>query len=172
MVYVSILAILGGLVGLDQLTKWLTVQYLQGDPLVLIPGFLELTYVENRGAAFGMMQGGRWIFVVVTAIAMLAMLGVLLFSKMRRSKLFCSGMILIVAGGIGNLIDRIVNGFVVDMIHAYAAPVGFDFPVFNVADCCVVIGSVILLIYFFFFYDERVLNKSLEETNGNHLSDS
>lgn len=167
MFYIIVLATIGGLVGLDQLTKWLTVLYLQGDPLVLIPGFLEFTYVENRGAAFGMLQGARWIFVAVTALLMVALLGVVLFSKLRRSNLFTTCMILIVAGGIGNLIDRAINGFVVDMIHVFAAPIGFDFPVFNVADCCVVIGSILLLFYFFFFYDEKKIKTAAEETNGN-----
>ena len=167
MFYIIVLATIGGLVGLDQLTKWLTTVYLQTEPVVIIPGFFELTYVENTGAAFGMLQGARWIFVAITAALMATLLAVVLFSKLKASKVFCATMILIISGGIGNLIDRIVSGFVVDMIHVFAAPIGFDFPVFNVADCFVVVGSILLLIYFFFFYDEHALKKVAEEHDGN-----
>lgn len=163
-----VLLVVAGLVGVDQLTKWLTVTYLQDEPITLIPGFLELTYLENRGAAFGMMQGGRWLFVAFTTAVMLVLLGLLLFGKFRSYRLFNISMILIVAGGLGNLIDRVAQGFVVDMIHVFWEAIGFNFPVFNFADCCVVIGSVILLIFFFFFYDEKqVKPKTVVETDGN-----
>lgn len=163
MFQVIVLAVTAALVGLDQLTKWLTVTFLKGEQaLVLIPGVFDLTYVENRGAAFGMMQGGRWWFVIFTGAVMLALLAMLLFGKYRRYRLFNACMILIVAGGIGNLIDRIVNGFVVDMLHFHIDAIGFDFPVFNFADCCVVIGSVLLLIFFFFIYDEKAIQKPAE----------
>ena len=149
------IAVAAALVGLDQLTKWLTVLHLQEKPIVLIDGMLELTYVENRGAAFGMMQGGRWLFVAFTAVVMLALLALLLFGHYRRYRLFNISLILVIAGGIGNLIDRIANGFVVDMIHVFWKTIGFDFPVFNVADIFVVIGSILLLIFFFFIYDDK-----------------
>lgn len=151
---------------LDQLTKWLTAAYLHGrEALVLIPGFLEFTYVENRGAAFGMLQGARWIFIVFTGAVMVGLLAMLLFSKYRRFTLFNIGAVLTAAGGLGNLIDRIFRGYVVDMIHVFWRTVGFDFPVFNFADCCVVVGSIVLLIFFFFFYDENKL--TAEERHGN-----
>ena len=159
-----VVAIVAALVGLDQLTKWLTVVNLKGaDPLVLIDGVFEFTYLENRGAAFGMMQGARWWFVAFTSVVMLALLGVLLFSRYRRYRLLNAGLILIVAGGIGNLIDRIVNGFVVDMLHFHIAAINFDFPVFNVADCYVVIGALITLFFFFFLYDEKADRQPMEE---------
>lgn len=166
-----VLAVIAGLVGLDQLTKWLTVTYLQDAPVTLIPGIFELTYVENRGAAFGMMQGGRWLFVAFTAVVMLALLWLLLFGKFRTHRLFNISLILVVAGGIGNLIDRVAQGFVVDMIHIFWEAIGFDFPVFNFADCCVVIGSVMLLIFFFFFYDENPSKRRMVvTTDGNDPS--
>ena len=159
-----VVVIVAALVGLDQLTKWLTVVNLKGaDPLVLIEGVFDLTYLENRGAAFGMMQGARWWFVAFTSVVMLALLGVLLFSRYRRYRLLNAGLILIVAGGIGNLIDRIVNGFVVDMLHFHIAAINFDFPVFTVADCYVVIGALITLFFFFFLYDEKADRQSTEE---------
>lgn len=158
-----VVAVIAALVGLDQFTKWLTVVYLKGGrPFSLIDGVFEFTYLENRGAAFGMLQGARWLFVVFTALVMLALLAVLLFSKYRRYRLLDAGLILIISGGIGNLIDRIVNGFVVDMLHFQIKAIGFDFPVFNVADCFVVIGSLIVLYFFFFLYDEKDDKKSTE----------
>ncbi len=139
------------LVGLDQLTKWLTVVYLKnGEPLTVIPKVLEFTYVENEGAAFGMLQGGRWFFVVLTAILMIALGVFVLTGQFRRFRMFNISATLVLAGGIGNLIDRAIQGYVVDMIRVTF----IDFPVFNVADCCVVVGSILLLIFFLFFYEE------------------
>ena len=158
-----VIAVVAALVGLDQLTKWLTVLHLKEEPIVLIDGMLELTYVENRGAAFGMMQGGRWLFVAFTAVVMLALLGLLMFGKYRRYRLFNISLILVIAGGIGNLIDRIANGFVVDMIHVFWKAIGFDFPVFNVADIFVVIGSLLLLLFFFFIYDDKKRPEATDE---------
>ena len=149
------------LVGLDQLTKWLTVVYLKnGEPLTLIPKVLEFTYVENEGAAFGMLQGGRWFFVVLTAILMIALGVFVLTGQFRRFRMFNISATLVLAGGIGNLIDRAIQGYVVDMIRVTF----IDFPVFNVADCCVVVGSILLLIFFLFFYDETT---SAEASYGN-----
>lgn len=162
-----VLAIVAALVGLDQLTKWLATTFLKdGDPFVLINGVFEFTYLENRGAAFGMMQGGRWLFVVFTAVVMLILLAVLLFGKYRRYLWFNTGVILIAAGGIGNLIDRIFNGFVVDMLHFHIAAINFDFPVFNAADCYVVIGSVLVLFFFFFLYDDKNDKKPMVAHDG------
>ncbi len=161
------------LVGIDQLTKWLTVTFLKGnDPITIIGGFFELTYVENRGAAFGMLQGERWFFIVFTALVMLALLGLLLFGNYRKHRLFNTSLILIVAGGIGNLIDRVANGFVVDFLHVFLKTdsIQGDFPVFNVADCCVVIGSVLLLLFFFFFYEEKPSKKTEVTTNDDHTT--
>lgn len=164
MFQVIVLAFTAGLVLLDQLFKWLTVLFLKGsDPFVLIPGVFELTYVENRGAAFGMMQGGRWWFVGFTALVMVGLLLFLLLGRYRRFRLFNASMILIIAGGVGNLIDRVINGFVVDMLHFHIDAIGFDFPVFNFADCCVVIGSVLMLVFFFFVYEEKPASVVTEE---------
>ena len=164
-----VLVITAVLVGLDQLTKWFTVSNLKGaDPLVLIDGVFELTYLENRGAAFGMMQGARWIFVAFTSVVMVALLAVLLFGRYRRYHLFNVSVLLIIAGGIGNLIDRVVNGFVVDMLHFQIAAVGFDFPVFNVADCYVVIGAILTLFFFFFIYDEKADRQTVEVADDHH----
>lgn len=152
MLQVIILAGAALIIGVDQLTKWLAVTFLKGeDPVSVIPGIFELTYVENRGAAFGIGEGMRWLLVAITLVVMLFILGLLLSGKFRKHKWITFSGILIVGGGVGNLIDRLVRGYVVDFFH-----VKINFPVFNVADCCVVVGAIILLIYFFFFYDDTL----------------
>ncbi len=159
-----IVAVTALLVGLDQLTKWLTVVYLKnGEPLTVIPKVLEFTYVENEGAAFGMLQGGRWFFVVLTTILMIALGVFVLTGQFRRFRMFNISATLVLAGGIGNLIDRAIQGYVVDMIRVTF----IDFPVFNVADCCVVVGSILLLIFFLFFYEETT---PAEDSHGNETA--
>lgn len=161
-----VVAIIAALVGLDQLAKWLAAVYLKsGDVVTLIPGVLQLSYTENEGAAFGMLQGGRWFFVVLTGIMMLALLAFLLSGKMRKFRLFHISCVLIIAGGIGNLIDRIVQGYVVDFIETTL----FSFPLFNLADCFVVIGSALLLVFYGFFYED---DAPMGVEDGNAANDS
>ncbi len=141
---------IAGLVTVDQVTKALAVTHLQDGPLVLWDGVFELSYVENRGAAFGLGQGWGWLFVVVTAVVVLSILGLLFFTRKFRHPLAIASGLLIAAGGIGNLIDRIWHGYVVDFLYFKL----IDFPVFNVADCCVVVGAALLILYVLFGYHE------------------
>lgn len=136
------------LVGFDQLFKNLAIKHLlelPGNTLPLIDDFLHLTYVENRGAAFSLLSGSGTFLIVISAIVVVVMLFVLL-SKKVTSKLLCCTLGLIIAGGLGNLIDRIFRGFVVDYIDLRV----INFAVFNFADCCVVIGTIILMAYIIF----------------------
>lgn len=150
MIQALILVAVAILVGLDQLTKALITANLQlGDSIPLIKGVFELEYVQNTGASFGILKGHRWIFIAVTALVLVFLLVVLMSGKFKRYRLFNVASTLIVAGGIGNMIDRIAQGYVVDFLSFKL----IHFPVFNVADCCVVIGAALLLIYFFFFYE-------------------
>lgn len=138
------------LIIIDRITKVLTANLLKPvDSVVLIPKVLSLTYVENRGAAFGIMQNARWIFIVVT-VAVLIALCVYIIKNKPQSKLFKWSAALISAGAIGNLIDRIFYGYVVDMIQATF----IDFPVFNFADCCIVVGTGLLCLYILIKKDE------------------
>lgn len=158
-----VLAVTAVLIGLDQLTKWLAVTYLKnGESVTAIPGVLEFSYVENEGAAFGMLQGGRWFLVALTTILITALAVFVLTGRFRRYKLFTVSGTLIIAGGIGNLIDRSIQGYVVDFLKVTF----MNFPVFNLADCCVVVGSVLLLIFFCFFYEEQ------PATEGAYATDS
>lgn len=140
------------LVAADQIAKVLTVMYLKdGKPKVIIDGVFELTYVENRGAAFGMFQGGIPVFTVITLV--LLVIVTYFFFKLPDTKrmiplrIIC---ILIAAGGIGNLIDRIFRGFVVDTFSF----VLINFPVFNVADCYVTVAEFAFIFLFLFYYKD------------------
>lgn len=134
------------LVGVDWLLKQLAIQYLS--PVTTLPiwdGVLHLTYHENTGAAFSILRGHTELLVAVTAVALVAIVVFLLVKKPKSRFLVCS-LALILAGGVGNLIDRLTQGFVVDYIDFRL----IHFPVFNFADCCAVIGTILLIGYLFF----------------------
>ncbi len=126
----------------DYFTKLIAVSRLKGeDPVPLIRGILRFSYVENPGAAWGMLANHRWVFMVFSVLAIAAIAAYLI----RRDPpiLLCVSLSLILSGGIGNMIDRTFRGAVVDFIEFYL----FEFPVFNVADCLVVIGSGLLIVW-------------------------
>lgn len=128
---------------IDQISKYFVDDLLKlSDPVILIENFLRLNYVENRGAAFGILQNQQTFFIIITSvvIAVVAIYRI----KVRGFNSFANiALDLIIAGAIGNLIDRIRIGYVVDFIDVNFW--GFyDFPVFNVADICVVIGTFLL----------------------------
>ena len=126
----------------DYFTKLIAVSRLKGeDPVPLIRGILRFSYVENPGAAWGMLSEHRWVFMVFSALAIV----VIAIYLIRRDPpiLLCVSLSLILSGGIGNMIDRTFRGVVVDFIEFYL----FSFPVFNVADCLVVIGSGLLIVW-------------------------
>lgn len=155
------------LVGVDQFTKYRAVLALKGqESLVLIPGVLEFSYVENTGAAFGIMQDCRWLFIVLTALVLAFMLYWLFKGKFAGYPFMEAAAMLIVAGGIGNMIDRLIHGYVVDFISV----VWIHFPVFNFADCCVVVGAAILLIQFLFVYQLTEKDEAVhgEENASSH----
>ena len=137
-----ILIIIGS-IWLDQLTKWLAVTLLQGNPSVpIIPGALQLTYLENPGAAFGMLQNNRWVFLIISTVGILAVFFYLLV-KRPTSKLLCVALSFIVGGGVGNMIDRILLGYVIDFIDFCL----INFAIFNVADSFVCIGAGMLALW-------------------------
>lgn len=137
------------LVGADQLVKYWAVHDLQPigtKEFIHIGDFkiFDLTYLENRGAIFGSMSGQRWFLVGFTSLVVLA--GIVVLYKVRnRSKLLSIAIALFIAGGIGNLIDRIRYSYVVDMFELKL----FKFAIFNVADICVTVAFALLLFYAF-----------------------
>lgn len=144
------------LVGLDQWSKYVTVMNLKNQPdISVIEGIFELTYVENRGASFGMLQNKIALFVVFTSIVLIIM--VVIYSRLPKTKKYRPlkiTMVLLFAGAVGNFIDRVRIGFVVDMFHFY----WFEFPVFNIADICVVVASALLIVLMLFYYKEEDLD--------------
>lgn len=139
---VFFLLLAGLLVALDQVAKRKVLELLL--PIgrhEVIPNFFSLTYVENRGAAFGILTGQTQLLTIVTGVVLLVLIGVILSGKTGDLALWA--LTLVVAGGVGNLIDRFHRGFVVDYLDFSAL---FGFPVFNFADCCVVIGTFLLLL--------------------------
>ncbi len=139
-VYAAIVALT---VAIDQLTKWLAVKYLMSvDTVPLIKDVLHLTYVENTGAAFGMMKDKRWVFMTVSVIAIAAIAVVI--GKYGRELVFASVCLsMVLGGGIGNMIDRTLLGYVVDFIDFRL----INFAVFNGADSFVCVGAGLLIIY-------------------------
>lgn len=142
--------LMGLLLALDQATKWFFSNNRHDfQEREIIPDFFYLTYLENRGAAFSILQDFRWGFVIITLVA----LGIMArFFLLHQGKLARLALSLLMAGAAGNLIDRAFQGFVVDFLHFY--PFGYDFPVFNVADVCLNVGAALLAIWLLFLYRE------------------
>ena len=142
----KVLAVLmmAALIVIDQIIKhWAATQLQPVWRIAVIPGFFYLTYVRNFGAAFGILQGQRVLLTVVVILVLASGLYFILSGRVRERFVIWT-VALILAGGAGNLIDRITRGYVVDYLDFGAL---FGFPVFNFADCCVVIGTFLLVIY-------------------------
>lgn len=138
--------ILTAIVGLDQLVKFLAYRDLRPIGMVdLWPGVFRLQYCENTGAAFSMLAGNTWIFILLT-ILLCAIVVILLIKGTIRSALARIALVCVVSGGFGNLIDRIFRGFVVDLFDFYL----IDFAIFNVADIFVCCGCALFIVLFLF----------------------
>ena len=162
LIFLGQLAVIALLVGIDQLTKYAAEQNLIGERIVLIKNFLALTYVQNTGAAFGSYSGNTFVLAGVTGAVIIAGIVVLALGKIK-GKLPCMCAVMILAGGIGNLIDRIANNYVIDFIETLF----IDFPVFNFADILVTCGVFIAIIYM--IYDsvkEYKEKKNAEQSVG------
>jgi signal peptidase II len=128
---------------------WTVVNLELGQSAPLIPGVVELLRVHNYGAAWSSFSGMRWVLVGVTG-ALMVVLAVMLIRGVVRHPLGRVALTLIIAGGLGNLVDRVWMGYVVDMFNLQF----MTYPVFNVADICVVVGVVLLLLYYLFLYEK------------------
>ncbi len=143
---------------LDQWFKYLAIKHLSAITTIpLIKNILHLTYLENKGAAFGIFEGRLFILVGITALIVLILIILILSGKVKNNLALWS-MSLIIAGGIGNLIDRVARHYVIDYIHVKL----INFPIFNFADCCVVVG-VILFVVFFLFFDKPEVKVTQED---------
>jgi signal peptidase II len=139
------LILIAGLTILDQLTKAM----ISSNPsafanVEVIPGFFYITYVKNAGAAWSMLSGQRVFLSLISAAAVIGMLWVLQRTVAKKQKLNSLALSLMIAGALGNLIDRLMLGSVRDFLNFYIF--GYDFPVFNVADICLTIGVGLLIL--------------------------
>ena len=132
------------LVGLDQWSKYLTVQNISlGETKEFIPGFLSLTHLRNTGAAWSLLEGKMIFFYVITVIVSVVII-YLLIKNYKKSIWYSVGLSFVLAGAIGNFIDRVRLGYVVDMLQTDF----MNFPIFNVADSTLVVGVICIFIYF------------------------
>lgn len=143
-----ILALAFGLfvIGIDQYTKYfISANYALLESHTFIPKIIDITYVRNTGAAWGMLSDRTWLLVSITAVVMLICI-TLILKYGTKNKLLFWAMIFVLSGGIGNMIDRIFRGgAVVDFLQLEFWP---DFPVFNIADCAIVCGAALFVLYF------------------------
>lgn len=136
------------ILGLDQFTKYLVVRFMEeGESIPVLGEYLELTSHRNSGAAWGMFQGQMIFFYVVTVIV-LAILVYVYIKEAKGNFLLQLAIVMLIAGSLGNFIDRILFQEVVDFIDVLI--VFYDFPIFNVADSALTVGVILMLLEFFF----------------------
>ena len=146
--YLSMCIFVLVIVALDQLSNYATVTAIvMGGRVEAIPGLFHFTYVRNTGAAFSTLQGQRWLFILIYAAFLLFFLWMILKKPLSFTKFEYWCMAAILGGGLGNLVDRIRLGYVVDMICTDF----ITFPVFNVADCFVTCGAILLFVHLVFW---------------------
>lgn len=134
------------IIAFDQITKYLAVAQLAGGKIVtFIPHVVQFRYAENTGMAFSMFSGARWIFVALTVIVCIGVLWYMFKDKCQSLWMYWS-LGVIVAGGLGNLVDRVRFGYVVDFIE----PTFMNFAVFNIADSAVTLGAISLVAFLVF----------------------
>ncbi len=148
----------------DQVTKLLVVKNIPiYDSIELIPDFFSLSHVRNTGAAFGMLAGQRWIFMIFTSVVLVGAVVALCSGRVKNTWGIIS-LSMIIGGGVGNMIDRIFLGEVVDFFAFNFW--GYQFAVFNVADVFVCCGTIILAFYIFFSSDFDFDKKKEEPADG------
>ena len=144
----------------DQALKGWTVSHLElGESTPFIPAIMQLTRVHNYGAAWSSLSGKTVLLIAVTAVMMIAV-AVLLLRRVVRDPLGVSACLLILGGGIGNIIDRIRLGYVVDMFDLLL----FSYPVFNLADCFVVVGAILGAVYYLWIYEKLDARKKSNDS--------
>ncbi len=163
---------------LDQLTKLLVDYYMEiGDSIPVIDGVLHITYIRNDGAAFGSMDNMRWLFMLGSVVALIA-LGAFLITKYRTlDNLTRVAIALIISGGLSNMIDRcfygdtLFNGSVIDFIDFCAFPAIWSY-IFNIADACVVVGTGLLILAIIMMeVKERKMAKAEKAAKAEEIND-
>jgi signal peptidase II len=136
------IAAIAAIAAADQLVKLLIVTRFSGADIPLIGDFMHICYVPNTGAAFSILEGKTAALAIVTAVMIAVCVALLIMGRVKGA-LGRAALVLISGGGAGNLIDRVFRGYVVDFLY----PKFINFAIFNLADCCVVIGAALLCIY-------------------------
>ena len=158
---------------IDQITKMIVINSMTlYQSIPLIENVFSFTYIHNYGAAWGMFSNHRWVFILITAAALIIM-PIFLYKYRNLHFMFGFSLSLIIGGAIGNMIDRIFRGYVIDFLEATF----IDFPVFNVADICVVCGAALMFIYIAFidktlFADKPKTAKATNEVTTDDGTDS
>ena len=138
------------ILALDQWVKyWITANLPLGESMPLLPGFMQLRAVHNYGAAWSSFSGMRWLLVAVTC-CIVAVVAAALVRRVVRHPFGVAAGFLIISGGLGNIIDRVRLGYVVDMFDFQF----INYPVFNIADCCIVCGCIMGAIYYLWLYEK------------------
>ena len=146
------------LIIIDQGIKYIVVSNLNVlDSVNIIPNFLNITYVTNSGGAFSILSGSRYFFIILGIIAIIYLIKYIM-SDSNITKVDLIAYSLVISGIIGNLIDRIIYGYVVDYIHFYIS--SYSFAIFNFADMCIVIGAIIIIYILFIKGDSYENNNS------------
>ena len=149
-------------VAADQWLKHWTVTHLAlGESTPFIPGFMQLERLHNYGAAWSSLSGQTVLLLTMTVI-LLTGVALVLFKGIVRHPVGRIACVLILGGGIGNMIDRVLLGYVVDMFDLLL----FNYPTFNLADCFVVVGAILGSIYYLWLYDKYDAKKKKETTDG------
>ena len=158
--YILAVLVAAAVLAADQISKaYIAANFTLATSREFIPAILDITYIHNDGGAWGMLGGYTWILLSVTIIIMIVCIALLL-KHGSTNKLMFWAITLVLSGGIGNMIDRIFrDGKVVDFLHLAFMP---EFPVFNIADCAIVIGAGLLILYY--------LVETVKETRANKIS--
>ena len=164
---VILIAVIAAVIGLDQLTKWLTVVNLaEYESFPVWQDVFHFTYVKNTGMAFGMLKDHRWVFMVFSTIAIVALI-IYLFRFRPESRWMQVSMAMIIGGGIGNMIDRVFLGYVVDFIDVTL----INFAVFNIADSFVCVGAGIMILCLVLDLIKEIKLEKAQKAEGQNNAD-
>lgn len=156
------LALVLALLGVDQLIKYFVDLYLKGnESIVILKNILQFNYLENDGAMMGFMSGQTTVMTVLAVVCVIVMLAVV-FSGMIKDRIDYWCVLFMIAGGLGNIIDRVFRGFVIDYIEVLFV----DFYIFNFADCLITVASFALIIYQFYLIYKDSKDKKLKVKNS------
>ena len=155
-IYYAIAAVI---VAADQFTKWLVLQNMEiGERIPVMEPYLAWLSHRNRGAAWGMLEGQMWLFGIITVAVIIGIL--YYFHKHAKGQpLFQLSLMVILGGAVGNFIDRMLRGEVVDFVDVLIPVINYDFPIFNIADAALTIGVILMII--FVIYDEKQEKKKV-----------